>query len=145
LYVGRVEDLTALPWNHLPPTPRPEGLAQLLARFTYRPRWKFDLRANGTGWPGWILAITAWVEDTYKPGQWGKVMTVLTVPQADMDEDGWMRWLHDYAVRAVEQHETDEWFLIDGRRPWDPHAPGVKPSYTTVRDEAGRPSVRPAG
>src|SRR5216684_1913649 len=103
--------------------PPPAALVALLARFTYRPRWRFELRRS-VGGLDWMLHVTTWVEDAYKPGVWGKGNFVFRVPPfgEDLPADMWLRWLHDNCCQHMESHEGDEWFLVDGVRVFDPHA-----------------------
>lgn len=37
-------------------------------------------------------------------------------------EDRFWIWLHDVAIPNLERHEMSEWFRVDGRLMFDPHA-----------------------
>jgi hypothetical protein len=122
-----VQGVADLPHDELWPPPVigpdvPDGLADLLRRFRYRPGWRFAVVAGR--WPGeCVLVVRTWVEDTYRPGWWGAGVSMSIVPYTEMTGDEWMRWLR-HAVAQIEDHETGEWFVVDGERPFDPHKPG---------------------
>ena len=99
----------------------PAGLVKLLAEFTYKPRWRFELVPGDYSlWS--TLVIHTWVQDAYPPHNWGGgVFQVPVPPRDEMSEDDWMRWLR-HQITAAEDHETCEWFLVAGKRPFDPHA-----------------------
>jgi hypothetical protein len=104
----------------------PQGLVDLLAEFSYKPRWRFELEPAGTGLRGvfwWSLFVHTWVEDVFQPGVWAEGVHMVPVPQAgDAGAEFWEHWLHDQVWGVVERHEVDEWFRVGDRRPFDPHA-----------------------
>ncbi|HEY5785847.1 MAG TPA: hypothetical protein VIT65_13820 [Microlunatus sp.] len=56
-------------------------------------------------------------------GHFVQVGCELYVPElfrSEGDFGGFYRWLHQ-ELRKLEDHETDEWFRVDGGLPFDPH------------------------
>jgi hypothetical protein len=102
-------------------------LLRVLAGFRYRPRWRFVLTWTGpadAGFWQWAIVVHTWVEDAYHPGRWAGGQSFCHLPEMrDWDEAAWLRFLHDYVIPRIEQHEMDEWFVYDGARPYDPHKP----------------------
>jgi hypothetical protein len=99
----------------------PEGLVNLLADFSYKPKWTF--RLIPAHYPGeWMLMVGTWVPDIRDPEVWGRGSWAMAIPPVDMDADGWLHWLRDIIHSGPERHETDEWFTVGGKRPFDPHA-----------------------
>jgi hypothetical protein len=118
--------------------PRQAGLGPLmrvLARVTYRPRWRFVLTHRPAELGGyaaaseWLIHVHTWVEDAYHPGRWMEGHSFAYLPglgwdeREGMDEEGWVSFLHRYVIPRIEEHETDEWFRYGGARIFDPHAP----------------------
>jgi hypothetical protein len=110
-------------WNEQV-APFPQALADLVAKFTYRPGWSISLasRDRGQGSEGLTLTIQSVGYDTYHPdrGETYRVNHFMPVPPAAYDERSWRRWLLDQCL-LVERHECCEFFQIDGRRPYAPH------------------------
>lgn len=109
-----MSDLTARP---------PPELEKLLAVFRYKPGWSFSLVSAfpRTPWDPWRLQIeVADVLDAYGSGTRSRFVTHIPVPTVPGDREMWMRFLRD-AVTSAEHHERDEWFVVDGQRPFDPH------------------------
>lgn len=52
-----------------------------------------------------------------------KVGAMVPVPM-HLTEDRFWDWLRRYAIATVEQHETDEWFKVNGVALYDPHSKG---------------------
>lgn len=109
----------------------PEALVELLAEFSYKPRWRFSLRSmTEAGRPGhsfesrWLLLVNTWVEDVTQPGVWSAGVFTIPVPWGDDEapRDYWLHWLRDQIWQGPERHEVDEWFTVGGERPFDPHA-----------------------
>jgi hypothetical protein len=106
-----------------PPRP-PAGLVALLAVFEYKPGWRFEIRCDE--WrpdDPWALLITIDDQlDARDPG--GRRIRLLhqrPIPCYLPDEpDRWLRFLRD-AIAAADAHERDEWFVVNGERPFDPH------------------------
>lgn len=122
--------------------PFPQALADLVARVSYRPGWRFhlgdvdrdeDSEGKVVG-RGLTLTITTLGRNSYRveDGETYRVNHFFIVPAATYDERAWRRWLFDRLV-DVETHECMEFFKIDGRRPYAPsHGPGNNPY--TVRE-----------
>jgi hypothetical protein len=112
-----------VPYGYDPP---PQALVRFLEKFRYRPRWTFQLYPDKDlpGF-GWTLLINEWVEDTYNPGKWANIKATAKVPEVYnsvmIDEDFWQEWMHGHVIPVLERHDSDEWFVVDGQRPFDPH------------------------
>lgn len=95
-------------------------LARLLGKLRYKPGWKFEIRQDAAGPWGWYLWILAEVEDAYHPGVRAQIANARPLPFGELPDDAWMRLVHS-AIWSAEGHEIDEWFVVDGERPFDPH------------------------
>jgi hypothetical protein len=100
----------------------------LLRRFTYKPGWTFTLMSDHTSsfssWSGPdAIRVVFNAPDAYHPERVTEVGAVISVPYAlaDADDDMLCAWLFEQ-VLAIERHEAGEFFAVDGRRPFDPHA-----------------------
>jgi hypothetical protein len=104
----------------------PQPLVDLLARFSYKPGWRFWLqrRRDDQGYPSpfmWELAIEiADVLDAYGSGRVSTFQQRCPVVD-EMEPGEFTRWLW-HQVLSMEQHEAGEWFVVAGERPYDPHA-----------------------
>lgn len=121
-------------------------LAGLVERVTYKPGWTFRLEevSRGQGCEGLTLLISAPVVDSFNPDTTVEVCHLMQVPAAAFNERSWRRWILD-CILNVEQHETLEWYRVDGDQPYFPgHGPGQAP-YPILeiqsRDEAHAPAV----
>lgn len=122
--------------------PYPTILAELVAKISYRPGWRFhlgdidrdrDTTGHVVGY-GLTLDITTLGYNSYMPsdGENYRVHHYFIVPAATYDIRAWTRWLFDRLI-DVETHECMEFFKIDKRRSFAPsHGPGNSPY--TVRD-----------
>jgi hypothetical protein len=138
--------------------PFPTELAELVEGFHYRPGWRCALvdmvrervdpnddKSEPLAW-GLTLVITTLGYNAYHPenGQYYGVRHLMIVPAATYNRESWQRWLLNQHF-LVEQHETVEFFDVDGERPYAPnHGPGNDP-YRVVEyapDEARRTSFR---
>lgn len=112
----------------------------LLARFTYKPGWHFEIR-RGTGHP--VLHVAASVIDSRAVNLMGSAhvrecptcreFTGVRIPVEGQfplpvrlrelrDPEGeFFRFLRN-TIWFVERHEADEWFRVDGELRYDPHA-----------------------
>jgi hypothetical protein len=109
--------------------PYPGTLALLVAALTYKAGWRFRLADldRGQGSKGLTLVINVTGPDSYDAQRQISVNHYMLVPPAAYDLRSWRRWLFDQ-VRLVESHETCEFFVIDGDRPYAPsHGPGNDP------------------
>lgn len=114
--------------------PSPEWVREQLARFTYKPGWKFEVR-NSDIPPAAYVAISFEAEDTYNPGKIvnpGMGAYLYEVPDT---EDRFAAWLAS-KVKAMEVHESREWLRRDGQMWDDPHASLARSDNA---DEALRP------
>lgn len=132
--------------------PYPDDLEELIAQWQYRPGWRFTLAhlerdpkdSHGVAAGGLTLIIYAAVYDSYHPDQFRPVNHYFIVPAATYDREAWRDWVQD-CIEQVEMHESREWSVVDGERPYAPnHGPGKDPyrrvQYST--DEARRTSFR---
>lgn len=121
--------------------PKPQALFDLVARMTCKPGWEITLLSDhdrGQGSRGLTLLIAVTGPNAYAPEHDITVHHYMIPPPAAFDERAWKRWLFDQCL-LVEQHETAEWFQIDGARPFAPHHwPGADPYviHETTPEEA---------
>lgn len=104
-------------------------LADLVKRVTYKPSWTFELAEidRGQDCHGLTLMIGAQLTDSSNPTQTVGVLHLMPVLPAAYDEDSWTGWILEQ-IQLVEQHETLEFFQIDGEAPFFPgHGPGRNP------------------
>jgi hypothetical protein len=109
--------------------PFPHVLAGLVEKLTYRPGWSFHLsdRDRGQGSRGLTLSIHVTGPDSYHPEKQISVVHFMPVPPAAFNERSWRNWLFEQ-ILLVEQHEAQEFFTIDGAKPYAPaHGPGNSP------------------
>lgn len=116
--------------------PFPGDLADVVSKASYRPGWTFALEHidRGQGSEGLTLIVTSKGYDTYRPelGEFYRVHHYMPVPPAAYNRASWEEWLLDCLLK-IEAHETCEFLVVDGRRPFAPvHAPGHDP-YTVRR------------
>lgn len=90
-----------------------EPLRELLRRFTYRPGWTFSIE-NGD------LRVRAEVIDANNQSQAIPLTFARSIPRCVYQEFDWVGWLYEQ-VLAMERHEAQEFFKIDGRQVYDPH------------------------
>lgn len=118
------------------PNPTWDVLRDVVASATYRPDWRLGLTEvhRQVGGPGLRLDVLSVGYDTYHPdrGQTYRVRHSFIVPAASYNAQSWARWLFDRLV-DIETHETCEFLVVDGKRPFAPnHGPGHDPY--TVRE-----------
>lgn len=122
--------------------PYPTELADLVEKLEYRPHWTFSLqhKDRGQGSEGLTFIVRSQGYDTYNPqlGETYGVFHYFPVPPAAFNRRSWQHWLLDCLLK-IEQHETCEFFQIDGERPFAPnHGPGNDPymvvQYSTDED-----------
>lgn len=104
-------------------------LADLIPKISYKPGWTFELAEidRGQGCAGLTLMIGATLTDSSNPGQTVGVLHLMPVLACAYDEDSWLGWILEQ-IMLVEQHETLEFFQVDGDAPFFPgHAPGRNP------------------
>jgi hypothetical protein len=111
--------------------PYPTALEEVVRGLTYRPGWTFTLEYldRGQGSLGLTFVVTSRGYDTYNPdrGETYRVHHYMVVPAASYDRGSWERWVLDQLL-LIEQHETCEFMVVDGRRPFAPnHGPGRDP------------------
>lgn len=99
--------------------PYPVILAELVKGLHMEKGWRASLVADmkrdedhGRGESrGLTLVFTAYVEDTYHPGEHFPINHYIIVPAATFNESSWQRWLFD-AYNSVRDHECMENFAI---------------------------------
>lgn len=116
----------------MPSEPAPTWglLRTLVEQLVYRPGWYVtlaDVEYNGA--LGLRLDIYSVGYDSYHPekGQTYGVRHSFIVPPASYNGTSWTRWLFERYL-DVERHETMEFFVVGGKRPFAPnHGPGHDP------------------
>jgi hypothetical protein len=106
-----------------------EILAQLVPRVSYKPGWSFRLEEidRGQGCEGLTLVISFTSPNSLDPSKLTEGVHLMPVLPAAYDEESWLYWIFEQ-VQMVEQHETMEFFAVDGRAPYFPeHGPGRNP------------------
>jgi hypothetical protein len=108
---------------------------RLVASITYKPGWRIwterppaeQLVKNRWAFrneeAGLKFHITAQVPDAYRPGaqiQVKQSRLISGYDLLDMPEEMLIEVLYGM-IRDAEQHETEEFFQINGKRPFDPH------------------------
>jgi hypothetical protein len=106
------------------------ALRLFLRRVSYRPGWHLTVHDTGLASP--VLQLTYTVPDAYRPGHMIRLARSVLIPPGlahwpDRQKAGWLRCV----FHESEIHEADEWFCLDGRRPFDPHAPATSWQRTT--------------
>jgi hypothetical protein len=99
-------------------------MRSFLGRFSYKPGWRLRAIAPATVWEPGRLVVEHDELDARRP--WGPPVTVhgeLRLPRFDVapDDAQLAEWLLTMLL-GLEDHEAREWFRLDGRRPFDPHA-----------------------
>jgi hypothetical protein len=89
-----------------------------LARITYRQGW--TLTAYDGAFEGQHLAIRAVLPNAYRPTETVTVDVHSTLPPIP-DVDYLHRWLI-WRICRIESHEAREFFRVDGKPLFDPHA-----------------------
>jgi hypothetical protein len=90
-----------------------------LERVTYKPGWVFTCYDGR--WEGQHLAITAELPDATRPGESVTLdihSSLPPIPDAAYLH-AWLAW----RLGRIENHEMREFFRVDGRAVFDPHAP----------------------
>lgn len=107
----------------------PPGLAWLMDHVRYKKGWTIraaptaELRGPGGGpWAfDWTVRISFPAEDAYGSGRVSEFVQDCPVPnEIDGDREALVHWLHSQICNA-ELHEAGEWFVVDGKRPFNPH------------------------
>lgn len=106
-----------------------EWLHSELARFTYKPGWRFVLDASGHAFtlggemsPFNVVRVSYPAKDSRRPDEVETTIKVkISVPPYIEDEDAFARWLIE-AISEIERHEAQEWLRRDGVMLFDPHA-----------------------
>jgi hypothetical protein len=96
-------------------------IQQHLKRFTYRPGW--SVQTYDGRYEGQHIVIWAEVPDTYNPGN-TTVLDIHSRLPPIPDENYLWTWLH-WRIDIIERHECREFFKVDGRILYDPHADGA--------------------
>lgn len=95
-----------------------DQLRAALTHVTYRPGWRFDLYEHQ--WEGVWLAVTADLDDAYRPGEMVTVCVRSAVPPIPTAAY-FLEWLA-WRLWRIESHECREWLRIDGAPIHDPHS-----------------------
>ena len=96
-------------------------IEHILFRVSYKPGW--TIRAMQGTFEGVKVQILAQVVDSYNPEATVCLDVWSTLPPIQ-DEDQFLLWLA-WRLKQIEIHEMQEWFKLDGRAVFDPHAEGA--------------------
>jgi hypothetical protein len=127
--------------SNLQLAPFPHELQMLVDGLRFKPRYRVWLAYldRGQGSEGLTLMVRSMEPDTYHPEETRGVLHYFPVPPAAYDYRSWRRWLLDRLL-DIATHETCEFFVVDGERPYAPsHGPGNDPylirEVGTVQDQ----------
>jgi hypothetical protein len=102
------------------PTLPLQQVERIVARFRYKPGWRFGVESNGhLPYDGPILRIEADHHDARNPGR-----TILYIQRTTMGplySEEQVKMIVEVAIDEAEEHERGEWLLYDGQRIRDPH------------------------
>ena len=90
-----------------------QPLRELLRDFEYKPGWRFTVR------DGWLWT-EADVVDAYDHSRMTTLHRRTVLPYGILPGFNWTMWLYR-EILQVERHETGEFFMVRGERPFDPH------------------------
>jgi hypothetical protein len=93
-----------------------ETLEGLLTRFRYKPDWHFSVEHSGHI----VLRISAVVTDADDHRRVTSIVVHHDLPRGVSRNFDWSRWLREKIIQ-VEIHECDEFFTVDGVKPYYPH------------------------
>lgn len=98
-----------------------EEIDTVLRKITYKPGWKLSWELMRTY--SVVLMISADIEDSFNPGQMGKIGFREPLPrcQSIANRDHLLQLVRA-VLGKIELHERDEWLKIDGIVIFDPHA-----------------------
>lgn len=113
------------------PLYEPPGLRELVNAIKYKQGWQFrlaeDFAPDGSG--GLVFEVVSFTDDSLGDGKI-RVRHHFLVPPASYNRDNWAAWLRD-RVADVENHETNEFFQINGVREFAPHHGNGEDPYRT--------------
>lgn len=113
--------------------PYPWALEELVHSWKYKPGWMAylsDVPNDETGTGGLRLFIVSDTENSLDPKHRIRVKHEFMVPPATYNRGSWLIWLRD-RVRDVEEHESNEFFMIAGQRVFAPHHGNGENPYIT--------------
>lgn len=106
-----------------------ELLADIVPRIRYKPGWSFVLDEidRGQGCEGLTLLISFTSPDSLNPLVMTEGVHLMPVNPCAYDEESWIYWIFEQ-IQMVEQHESMEFYVVDGVQPYFPeHGPGRNP------------------
>lgn len=112
-----------------PPTASVAWVRSEIARFTYKPGWRFEALAVPGPLSGGGVQVRAFmtVEDTHQPGRMIEVFNVMHL--SDYELAGrpaeWFAKRLANLIKDMEVHESREWLRRDGEILDNPHNPRV--------------------
>lgn len=95
------------------------GWTDLISRFNYKPGWEFLADEDGGDGSTHVL-FSFWVDDSRGSALRVRIVYYSALPQWT-DARSAVQALVD-VIEAAEAHEIAEWFSIDGKAPFGPHA-----------------------
>ena len=96
-------------------------LQGIVERITYKPGW--TIKVYDGRWEGQHLVITTVVPDAYHLEQTTTVDVHSSLPPMQ-NESQFCEWLA-WRLGRIESHEMREFFRVDGKPIYDPHAPNA--------------------
>lgn len=107
--------------------------ARLIAAMRYKPGWTFKI-----GGPlGRYLCVFACTPDSQDPGRERTTQHMFELPPASTDRE-FIRWVFGRLL-LCEQHETGEFFTVNGIAPFMPHHQDEGCPYDLVERWEGTP------
>lgn len=103
------------------------SVESMFARLSYKPGWTF--KRGGPG--GRFLCIFATTTDSQNRSQVRTTQHMFEIPDDLTDDRTAARWVLDRLLEC-EQHETCEFFTVDGVAPFFPHHQGEGDPYQIV-------------
>lgn len=94
-------------------------IKRALARITYMDGWTFEAfehRSEGQK----LRIVVPDLPNSYRPDVKTTLGINTFIPPCE-NEEQFFTWL-GYRLRRIWEHESDEWFKVDGRQFYDPHA-----------------------
>jgi hypothetical protein len=94
-------------------------LEAMLARVTYKPGWRLEIRPSPAQGVQKALYVVAEIANSWRPEEDGYFGRSAPIPPS-LDKAAFYRFVFE-EVLEMERHEAREWFRVDGVPPFDPH------------------------
>lgn len=98
----------------------------LIDRIKYKPGFTFTVKTEPFGDHAFLRVETPPVQNTYdrdNPKAVGPLQFIVPIPWFfdDMKLEHQIHWFRTNVIHMMEQHEADEWFLVDDIMCFNPH------------------------